>query len=385
MTCIRCKHNTAYKFGTYGKRKIQRYRCNSCKATFADAPAKTLGSHYTDIDRAAKVFTLMLEGMSIRAISRTLEIDKNTVMALMVSAGEKAQALFDSRVRAIPTKYVQADEVWSFCHTKDARTRKDDPDEWGHSYLWVALDADRYVRNLRVRRLQCDEIWSFVGAKAKNVKPEKEPDGWGDVWTWTAIDGDTKLCVGYLVGGRDAGWANDFMEDCAGRINGRVQITTDGHKAYLQAVEGAFGCDVDFAQLQKIYGAPTDADQRRYSPAKCIGTDLKVVSGNPDPKHVSTSYVERQNLSMRMGMRRFTRLTNGFSKKLANHAHQIAVYFFHYNFCRVHKTLRVTPAMEAGLTDHVWTLEELCGLIPQENPIQRIDRELIRTALKRTA
>ncbi len=233
--------------------------------------------------------------------------------------------------------------------------------------------------------MQCDELWSFIGAKAKNVKADKEPEGWGDVGTWTCIDANSKLCVSYLIGGRDGGWASEFMQDCAERIKGRVQITTDGHKAYLEAVEGAFGCDVDYAQLQKIYGAPTDADQRRYSPAKCIGTDMKVVSGSTDPKHVSTSYVERQNLSMRMGMRRFTRLTNGFSKKLANHAHQVAVYFFHYNFCRIHKTLRVTPAMEVGLADRVWTLEELCNLIPESNPIQRIDKELIRTALKRTA
>jgi IS1 family transposase len=241
---------------------------------------------------------------------------------------------------------------------------------------------DRHVRNLRVHRLQCDEFWSFVGAKAKNVKPAKELEGWGDVWTWTAIDAETKLCVGYLVGGRDAGWAQDFMEDCAGRIHGRVQITTDGLKAYLEDVEGAFGMDVDYAQLQKIYGAPTDADQRRYSPAKCIGTDMKVVSGSPDPNHVSTSYVERQNLSMRMGMRRFTRLTNGFSKKFENHAHQVALYFFHYNFCRIHKTLRVTPAMEVGLTDHVWSLDELCGLLPERKPNARFEKEMVLKALQ---
>jgi len=243
---------------------------------------------------------------------------------------------------------------------------------------------DKYVRNLPVRRLQCDEIWSFIGAKQKNASPEKKDEGWGDVWTWTAIDADSKLCVSYLVGERAGGWAYDFMQDCASRIAGRVQLTTDGHKPYVEAVEGAFGMDVDFATLQKIFGAPTDADQRRYSPAKCIGTDMKVVSGNPDPRFVSTSYVERQNLSMRMGMRRFTRLTNGFSKRLANHAHQIAVYFLHYNFCRIHKTLRVTSAMQAGLTDHVWTLEELCNLIPKENPIQRIDKELIQKAVKKT-
>jgi hypothetical protein len=154
----------------------------------------------------------------------------------------------------------------------------------------------------------------------------------------------------------------DFMQDCASRIRGRVQVTTDGHRAYLDAVEGAFGMDVDYAQLQKIYGAPTDAEQRRYSPAKCIGADMKVVSGNPDPQHVSTSYVERHNLTMRMSMRRFTRLTNRFSKKIENHIHMVAIHAVHYNFARIHKTLRITPAMAAGLSDHVWSLEEIVFL-----------------------
>jgi IS1 family transposase len=225
---------------------------------------------------------------------------------------------------------------------------------------------DRYVRNLRVRRLQCDEIWNFVGAKAKNATPEKKAEGWGDTWTWTALDADTKVCVSYLVGGRDLGWATEFMQDCAGRISNRVQITTDGHKAYLEAVESAFGADIDYAQLQKIYGAPSDEETRRYSPAKCIGCDVKVVSGNPDPKHVSTSFVERQNLSMRMSIRRFTRLTNAFSKKVENHAAAVALWFMYYNFCRVHQTLRVTPAMEAGIANHIWTLDELVGLLKQE-------------------
>jgi IS1 family transposase len=216
----------------------------------------------------------------------------------------------------------------------------------------------RNVRGLRVRRLQCDEIWAFVGAKQKNASPEKKTEGWGDAWTWTAIDADTKLCVSYLVGGRTTGWAMDFMLDCRERIVGQPQITTDAHKPYLKAVEEAFGGDANYAMLHKVFGASTEPEHR-YSPATCIGCDMKVVSGDPDPDHVSTSYVERQNLTMRMSMRRFTRLTNAFSKKLENRGHAVALYFMHYNFCRVHKTLRVTPAMEAGLSDHVWTVEEL--------------------------
>jgi IS1 family transposase len=183
------------------------------------------------------------------------------------------------------------------------------------------------------------------------------------------IDADTKLCVTYCVSDRSGAAAHEFMQDCAERIVGRPQITTDAHRPYLQAVEDAFGADVDYAMLHKIYGAPTDADQRRYSPATCIGCDMKTVSGDPDPKHVSTSFVERQNLTMRMSMRRFTRLTNGFSKKLENHGHAVALHYMHYDFCRVHKTLRVTPAMEAGIADHVWTLEELCGLLESGDPV----------------
>jgi len=220
----------------------------------------------------------------------------------------------------------------------------------------------RTVRGLRVRRLQADEIWAFCGAKAKNATLEQKAAGWGDVWTWTAIDADTKLCVSYLVGGRTAGWANDFMEDCRERIVGNPQITTDAHKPYLKAVEEAFGGDADYAMLHKVYGSSGEPETR-YSPATCIGCDMKVVSGDPDPKHVSTSFVERQNLTMRMSMRRFTRLTNAFSKKLENHGHAVALHFMHYNFVRVHKTLRVTPAMEAGLANHVWSMEELVSLL----------------------
>jgi IS1 family transposase len=222
----------------------------------------------------------------------------------------------------------------------------------------------RAVRNVAAKRLQCDEIWSFVGAKKKNVTADQEAAGWGDVWTWTAIDADTKLCVTYHVGDRGKHSAFAFMQDCAFRIVGRPQITTDAHKPYLAAVEQAFGGDADYAMLHKIYGASGEPETR-YSPATCIGCDMKTISGVPDPKHVSTSFVERQNLTMRMSMRRFTRLTNGFSKKVENHGHAVALYFAYYNFCRVHQTLRVTPAMEAGLTDHVWNVEELVALLPQ--------------------
>jgi len=266
-------------------------------------------------DQQIRAVAALVEGNSIRSTSRMTGIARNTITTLLIDLAETCAGYHD-----------------------------------------------RHVRNLRVRRLQCDEIWNFVGAKAKNTTPEKKAEGWGDTWTWTALDADTKLCVSYLVGGRDLGWATEFMHDCARRISNRVQITTDGHKAYLEAVESAFGADIDYAQLQKIYGAPSE-DHRRYSPATCIGCDMKVVSGNPDPKHVSTSFVERQNLSMRMSIRRFTRLTNAFSKKVENHAAAVALWFMYYNFCRVHQTLRVTPAMESGLSDHVWSLEEMVGLL----------------------
>jgi len=221
---------------------------------------------------------------------------------------------------------------------------------------------DAHVRNVRVRRLQCDEIWAYVGAKARNVSAAKKEVGWGDVWTWVGLDADTKLVISYLVGGRGAGWARDFMVDCASRIIGTPQITTDAHKPYLKAVEEAFGGDANYAMLHKVFGA-SDEPEHRCSPAKCIGCDIKTISGVPDPQHVSTSYVERQNLTMRMSMRRFTGLTNGFSKKLENHAYAVALHFMDMNFVRIHQALRVTPAMEAGLSDHAWEMSELVGLL----------------------
>jgi len=221
---------------------------------------------------------------------------------------------------------------------------------------------DKHVRNVQVRRLQCDEIWAYVGAKARNVSADKKEIGWGDVWTWVGLDANTKLVVSYLVGGRGTGWARDFMMDCASRIKGTSQITTDAHKPYLKAIEEAFGGYANYAMLRKVFGASSEPEAR-YSPATCIGCDMKTISGVPDPKHVSTSYVERQNLTMRMSMQRFTLLTNGFSKKLENHAYAVALHFMYSNFVRIHQTLRVTPAMEAGLSASPWTIGDLVGLL----------------------
>jgi IS1 family transposase len=195
------------------------------------------------------------------------------------------------------------------------------------------------------------------------------------------VDGDSKLVITYALGDRGAGTAMSFMQDLASRIENKIQLTTDGHRVYAEAVEAAFGFEIDYAMLVKLYGASNEGESR-YSPATCIGCRTGVLAGNPDPKYISTSYVERQNLSMRMGMRRFTRLTNGFSKKFENHAHQIALYFFHYNFCRIHKSLRCTPAMEAGIADHVWTLEELCALLQEKKPNAKVDKELVLKALQ---
>jgi len=223
---------------------------------------------------------------------------------------------------------------------------------------------DEHVRGVKAKRIQVDEIWSFTYAKAKNVASAKAaPDGAGDTWTWTALEGDTKLIVSFFVGGRDGDCAQWFMDDVAARLATRVQLTSDGHKAYLEAVEGAFGADVDYAQLVKLYGASADSSKGRYSPAECTGIKKIPVEGKPDPKHISTSYVERQNLTMRMGMRRFTRLTNGFSKKVENHVYALALYFVHYNWMRIHKTLRVTPAMAAGLTGKLMAWEDIIAII----------------------
>src|SRR6266849_4162114 len=221
---------------------------------------------------------------------------------------------------------------------------------------------DRSLRNLTCKRIQCDEIWQFCYAKEKNVPEDKKGQfGFGDVWTWVAIDADTKLVPTFALGRRDAHAAKIFIDDLAARLAHRIQLTTDGLRVYLEAVEGAFGADVDYAQLIKLYGA--SQEETRYSPAECIGCQTSIVTGNPKSQHISTSYVERQNLTMRMGMRRFTRLTNGFSKKLANHEAAVHLHFLHYNFCRIHQTLRVTPAMAAGLSQRVWGLGDIVALL----------------------
>lgn len=276
--------------------------------------------------KRAQVIGLLVEGMSLRAVSRVADVSLNTVTKLLCDVG------------AACSEY-----------------------------------QNNAMRNLPCKRVQCDEIWAFVGAKAKNASNEAKAAGEaGDVWTWTAICADTKLIPCWAVGGRDAAIAHDFIADLASRLANRVQLTTDGHKPYLTAVEAAFGASVDYAMLVKIYGNPAgNGPDRRYSAGECCGAEKTWVSGMPETAHCSTSYVERANLTMRMGMRRFTRLTNAFSKKVENHAHAVALHFMHYNFGRVHKTLRVTPAMEAGIATHVWSLEEIAALVKDEAPKTR--------------
>src|ERR1700731_3570244 len=265
----------------------------------------------------ARIIHLLCEGNSIRAVTRLTGSSKKAVSRLMVDAGQAAD--------------------------------------------WY---QDRVFRNLTCKRVQVDEIWAFVYAKQKNVPgAKKAPISAGDVWTWTAIDAETKLIPSWFVGGRDSDAAMIFMDDLASRLANRVQLTSDGHKAYLEAVEGAFGADVDYAMLVKLYGASTESAKGRYSPAECIGARKERIEGNPDMKHVSTSFAERQNLTMRMSIRRFTRLTNAFSKKIEKHALSVALHYMHYNFARIHKTLRISPAMAAGVTDKLWSVADIVAMI----------------------
>jgi IS1 family transposase len=275
----------------------------------------------------AQILNLLVEGNSMRSTARITGRSINTVTKLLVDVGEACSQ--------------------------------------------YQLEA---MRNLPCVRIQCDEIWSFCGMKEKKVPREQKGQyGIGDVYTWTAICADTKLVPSFLVGKRDAEWAHAFMQDLAGRLKHRVQLTTDGHRAYLQAVEDAFGANIDYAMLIKLYGPAAEANtpSGRYSPPEVTAEIIDVIEGEPELKHISTSFVERQNLTMRMSMRRFTRLTNGFSKKIENLEHAVALHFMHYNFGRIHKSLRVTPAMEAGIADHVWSLEEIAGLVKEEEPKKR--------------
>ncbi|WP_210242226.1 helix-turn-helix domain-containing protein [Mesorhizobium sp. B2-3-13] len=270
-----------------------------------------------DTKTRSQILHMLCEGHSIRAITRVMGMSKNTIAKLLSDAG------------AVCAEY-----------------------------------QDQALRNLTSKRIQVDEIWSFTYAKQKNVKMAKAaPEGAGDTWTWTAIDADTKLVMSWLVGGRDSEYAMAFMDDLSRRLANRVQLTSDGHRAYLEAVEGTFGADIDYAMLIKIYGTSPNSAKGRYSPAECTGARKGRIEGNPDIKHVSTSFAERQNLTMRMHMRRFTRLTNGFSKKVEAHANAVALHFMYYNFVRIHASLRMTPAMAAGVTDKLWEIGDIVALI----------------------
>ena len=271
-------------------------------------------------EKRAAVLASLVEGNSIRSTVRMTGVAKNTVTKLLVEAG-------------------------AVCATYQ----------------------DKVLRDLTCKKIQCDEIWAYCYAKDKNVPADKRGQfGFGDVWTWTAIDPDTKLVVSWLVGLRNLEWAKAFMKDVQKRLANRVQLTTDGHKVYFEAVDEAFGADVDYAMLVKLYGKES-AGEARYSPPKCIGCRRQKLMGNPDPKDISTSMAERQNLTMRMNMRRFTRLTNAFSKKIENLEAAVALHFMYYNFVRIHQTLRVSPAMAAGVTDHLWEISDIINLLNKSN------------------
>ena len=278
--------------------------------------------------KRVQILSMLVEGSSLRSITRVCNVSINTVTKLLIDAG-------------------------TVC----------------------AVFHDEKVRDVKAKRIQCDEIWSFCYSKQKNVAGAKRQDlAYGDVWTWTGLDADSKLIVSWMVGGRDSDYAMGLMDDLRNRLADRVQLTTDGHRAYLEAVEGAFGGDIDYG---KLYGAASEGAKGRYSPAECIGARKDRIEGNPDPAHISTSYTERHNLTMRMQMRRFTRLTNAFSKKIENHCHSLALYFVWYNWVRIHKAHKVTPAMAAGLTDKLMEMADIVALID--------DAEMKATIQKRAA
>lgn len=308
MTCRICNHH-AKKFGVYGKRRIQRYRCTSCRTTFSE-PTPALGTHYTNPETAAKALSLMLEGMSVRAISRHTGLHKNTILDLMATAATNAQRVHDTRVRNVRPKFVQLDELWTYVGCHGSRLEKDAPAEWG------------------------------------------------DQWVWLALDSDSKHIIAHHIGARNTVNAYQFVHDLSSRTVGRFQITTDALRGYVGAIDEWFGADIDYAQLQKVYGR-LEPGPDWYGSGRVIAAVPRVRTGDPDFSRISTSHIERANLSVRMHLRRFTRMTNAFSKTLVNLRAAVALYVGFYNFCRVHQTLRVTPAMQAGLTDHIWSLTEL--------------------------
>jgi IS1 family transposase len=282
-----------------------------------------VGMNKLPLQIRVQILSMLCEGASMRSISRIADVSVNTVVKLLIDAGKACSAYHDQKVRGVKAK-----------------------------------------------RVQVDEIWSFTYAKQKNVaKAKAAPAAAGDTWTWTAIEGDTKLLVSWLVGGRDSDYAMGFMDDLRSRLANRVQLTSDGHRAYLEAVEGAFGSDVDYAQLVKLFGAAPEGAKGRYSPAECTGIRKMPIEGNPDPKHISTSFVERHNLTMRMQMRRFTRLTNAFSKKFENHMHMVALYTVWYNFVKQHKSLGgLSPAMAAGINPTLWSMSDLAEMVDATLP-----------------
>jgi IS1 family transposase len=285
--------------------------------TNAKAVLYNLTMNRLDINKQIQIIRCLIDGVSVRGTSRITGVSKVTILKLLADIGK------------VCAEY-----------------------------------QDKVFHDLTCKKIQCDEIWSFCYAKEKNVPEDKQGQfGYGDIWTFTAICADSKLIPSWHFGRRDTENAKVFMKDLSSRMKHKVQLTTDGHRMYLEAVEDAFGKDVDFSQLIKIYGVSEGETEKRYSPAKCFGTETIKIQGNPDDKNVSTSYIERQNLTMRMGMRRYTRLTNGFSKKFENHIHSVALHFMYYNFCRIHQTLRVTPAMEAGVTDRLWDIGDILTLL----------------------
>lgn len=311
MTCLKCQHGTAKRFGHFGKRRIQRWRCRSCKATFAE-PHTKIGNHYLAPERAAQVLSMMLEGVSIRAISRLTGVDKNTILSLLETAGERCAKIWDVYMRGIRTQFVQADEIWTFVGCHQRRLPMNAPAEWGDQYVWIALDSV------------------------------------------------TKMVISYFVGKRIGASADAFVRDMSQRIEGRFQLTTDGLRWYVPAVDEHLGGQVDYAQLVKIYSSHDITGPEWYgTTSQVIGTVPSVHNGRPDPRYISTSHIERANLTLRMQLRRFTRLTNAHSRKLENLKHAIALYMCWYNLCRINSAIRVTPCMESGLTNHVWTMQEL--------------------------